>query len=171
MAHDVPSNETIPAVKSRVYIESTIFSYLAARPSRDPIVKAHQIITRQWWDTQREHFDFVISEQVLREIEAGDRGAARRRSDLAAGLSVLDVNDEVMALARRLLLKRIVPEAYIGDATHIAAAAVHGAAYLVTWNCRHIANAELRTAIDTLCRDSGYSPCIICTPEELIVDE
>ncbi|NUM54758.1 MAG: type II toxin-antitoxin system VapC family toxin [Candidatus Hydrogenedentes bacterium] len=158
-------------MKSRVYIESTIFSYLAARPSRDPIIKAHQVITRQWWDTQRKYFKFVISEQVLREIEAGDRAAARRRIELTVGMPVLDVNDEVMALARRLVLKRIVPATFMGDATHIAAATVYGAAYLVTWNCRHIANAELRTAIDRLCRNGGYSPCIICTPEELIVDE
>lgn len=160
-----------PVVKPRVYVESTIFSYLAARPSRDPVVKAHQILTRQWWDTQRARFDFVISEQVLREIEAGDRDAARRRTSLTAGIPVLDVNDEVMALARRLVRKGIVPETYTGDANHIAAATVHGAVYLVTWNCRHIANAELRMAIENMCRDSGYFPCIICTPEELIADE
>lgn len=158
-------------MKPRVYIESTIFSYLAARPSRDPVVKGHQVITRQWWDAQRANFDFVISEQVLREIEAGDRAAARRRSELARGIPVLDLNDEVLKLAQKLVRKGIVPKSYTGDAIHIAVATVHGVAYLVTLNCRHIANAFLRSAIARACGESGYAACTISTPEELMIDE
>ena len=158
-------------MKPRVYIESTIFSYLAARPSRDQIVEAHQIITRQWWETRRQYFDAVVSEAILLEISAGDVDAARRRLEIARSLPSLRVDERVRQLARRLVESGTVPESHTEDATHIAFAAVYGIDYLVTWNCKHIANAAVRPAIEKICWENAYMPCIICTPEELMNHE
>ena len=156
---------------SKVYVESTIISYLAARPSSDPIVKAHQFISEKWWSERRAKFDLVISEQVILEIEAGDPEAAQRRVSLARDIPIVRLNADVEALASRLVRVGAVPATSIEDVTHIAAATVHGAEYLITWNCRHIPNATVRNLIEKTCWESGYVACIICTPEELMTDE
>lgn len=158
-------------MRPKVYVESTIISYLAARPSSDPIVKARQVISQEWWDNRRAQFDLVISEQVILEIEAGDPEAAQRRMGLVRDIPIVRLNADVEALASRLVRARAVPATSIEDATHIAAATVHGAEFLITWNCRHIANATVRSLIEKTCWDSGYVACIICTPEELMSDE
>jgi len=85
-----------------------------------------------------------------------------------AGLALLPTTAEAEQLAEELLRGRAVPESYPDDALHIALSAVNGVQYLVTWNCRHIANAATRSAIERICRDAGYEPPVICTPEELM---
>ena len=158
-------------MRPRVYVESTVISYLAARPSKDPIIESHQLISRKWWNSRRGRFDLIISEQVLLEIEAGDPDAAQRRMDLIRDIPIVRLTDDVEAVAMRLVRAGAVPASSIEDATHIAAAAVHGAEFLLTWNCRHIANAAVRTLIERTCWECGYAACIICTSEELMADE
>jgi hypothetical protein len=154
-------------MKPTVYLETTVVSYLAASPSRDIVVAAHQQITRDWWD-RRDRFELLISQAVLDEASRGDADAAARRMALLAEIPVLTVSDAVIEFAGQLLQRGVVPAKAHSDALHIAVAAVNRIAYLVTWNCTHIANAAVRGKIDGACRSAGLQAPIICTPEELM---
>lgn len=153
-------------MKPRVYIETTVPSYLTAWPSRDLLRAAHQQITREWWD-RRTAFDLFISPLVLVECQAGDPTAAAERLAVLAGLPLLEQTAEVAALAEALVRAVPIPPRAEGDAIHIAAAAIHGMQYLLTWNCNHIANATLRPRIEAVCRAAECEPPLICTPQEL----
>ena len=147
-------------MKSTVYLETTVISYLAASPSRDIVVAAHQQITRDWWD-RRDRFELLISQAVLDEASRGDTDAAARRVALLAEIPVLTVSDAVIEFAEQLLRGRVVPAKAQSDALHIAVAAVNHIAYLVTWNCTHIANAAVRGKIDGACGSAGLQAPII----------
>lgn len=151
----------------KVYVETTVVSYLTAQPSRDIVLAAHQQITREWWQ-RRDRFELFVSEAVLREAAGGDPAAAAQRLAALQGIAVLDVSPAAVGdLARRLVSATAVPERAVVDAVHIAVAAVNGMDYLLTWNCAHIANAATRGKIERECRGAGYAPPVICTPEEL----
>ena len=154
-------------MKASVYVETTIVSYLAARPSRDIIVRAHQELTRRWW-RQRGAFELFASPLVVEDARRGDSAARSRRRRLLRSLPLLEIRDDSRAVARRLLEAGPLPEQAEVDALHIGVTAVHGMEYLVTWNCRHIANARMRPQIEEVIRRSGYEPPILCTPEELL---
>lgn len=150
-----------------VYIETTIVSYLTARPSRDLIVAAHQQLMQEWWEHHRRHFEVFVSQLVVQEAGGGDPEAAQRRLQVLEQLPMLELRDDALALARALVDEGPIPEQSIGDALHIAVATVHGTDFLLTWNCTHMANAAMRNAITSVCRSHGYEPPVICTPEEL----
>lgn len=151
-----------------VYVETSIISYLAARPSRDLIVAARQQVTHTWWRERRPAFDLYVSQVVLDEILAGDPDAAERRAALVAGVPVLDITPEVADLAVALIQRVPLPPRAGADAAHIAAAAYHRIGFLMTWNSTHIANAELRPRVEQVCRETGYPPSVLCTPDELM---
>lgn len=151
---------------SKVYVETSVVSYLTAFPSRDIVVAAHQQITHQWW-AARDKFELYVSEAVLAEASAGDPSAAARRMASVAALPVLAISNEAADLAARLVEAGILPRKAFVDALHVAAAAVHGMDFLLTWNCTHIANARVRAKVEERCRSLGLQPPIICTPEEL----
>ena len=153
-------------MKPRIYLETTIPSYLTAWPSRDLVRAAHQQITREWWERRHEYEPFV-SQLVIRECQAGDPVAAAARLEVLEGLPLLAESEEAESLARDLLDRVPLPDRATADALHIATAAVHGMDYLLTWNCTHIANAAFRGPIEAVCRDAGFEPPTICTPEEL----
>jgi len=153
--------------KAAIYIETSLISYLVARPSRDIIVAAHQQLTSDWWDNQSRNYDLFISQVVLDEARAGDNQEAAKRLAAIQDLPLLEVNGDVIRLAENLVQSNAVPKKAAQDALHIAIACVNGADYLLTWNCKHIANAKMRNKIDKVCRDAGYVPPVICTPEEL----
>ncbi|MBI1745291.1 MAG: type II toxin-antitoxin system VapC family toxin [Acidobacteria bacterium] len=155
-------------MKPKVYIETTIVSYLTSRPSRDLIIAAHQQLTQDWWQNRRTDFDLFISQLVIQESSAGDQPAAQNRLQVLAPLPLLELNLAAQELARAMVTKGPLPEKAGVDALHIAIATVHGMDYLLTWNCRHMANAERQPAIAALCLVSGYAPPVICTPEELM---
>jgi predicted nucleic acid-binding protein len=150
-------------VKNSVYLETSIISYLAARPSRDLIVAAHQQITQDWWEI-RNQWELVISALVISECQAGDTKASERRLSYIQGLFLLRLNDETINLAESLLQGAALPTKAKDDALHIAIAATYEINYLLTWNCKHIANANQRPTIENICRTAGYPPPIICTP-------
>ena len=156
--------------KKTVYLETSVVSYLTNRPSRDLIVAGHQVSTREWWETQRENYDLYVSELVIAEASRGHEEAAQKRLTLLDGISLLRISEEVATFAQTLVERHAIPEVANADAVHVAVAAVHGIHYLLTWNCKHIANAERFDDIATACLDSGYKPPIICTPEELTGD-
>ena len=157
-------------MKPTVYIETTVIGYLASRPRRDVTVAGHQKTTRQWWQTASDRFHLVASRLVVQECLAGDQEAAQDRMNALVNVTLLPTTAEAEQLAQDLIRRRAVPETHPEDALHIALAAAHGIQYLVTWNCRHIANAAVRLAIERACRDAGYEPPVICTPEELLED-
>jgi len=158
-------------VSAKVYIETTIPSYLAARPSRDLLIAAHQQLTREWWDVRRPAFDLYVSEPVLEESAAGDAILARRRLELLADIPVLPLTSAILRLAEALVAEGPIPRKAAADALHIAAATAYGCEYLLTWNCRHIANAEIQRAARWVVRKQGFELPIICTPEELMGGE
>ena len=153
--------------KSKVYIETTIVSYLVASPTADLIQAAHQQATRNWW-AGRNRFDLFVSRAVIAEAERGAHDAAARRVEALRGIPNLQFGRNVAALAGRLMQSGTLPPKARLDAAHVAVAAVNGMDYLLTWNLRHLANATIRGKIEGVCRDAGTVPPIICTPEELM---
>jgi hypothetical protein len=151
----------------KVYLETTIVSYLTGLPGRDVVLTAHQQLTSEWWQG-RHRFDLYVSEAVLQEAAGGDPGAAARRMAALQGISVLEVTAAVAELARALVAGHAVPITAAVDAVHIAVAALHGMDFLLTWNCTHIANAVTRGRIEHVCRRAGLVSPVICTPEELM---
>lgn len=155
-------------MKSSVYIETTIPSYLTAWRSPELVMAANQEATRKWWDESRAKFELFISQLVIGEISNGDPEAVKRRIAVVENLPELTLTDKAEALAAKLLLGAALPQKATADALHIAIATVHGMDYLLTWNCTHIANAIMRPKIESICRAAGYEPPVICTPPELV---
>lgn len=153
--------------KATVYLETSVLSYLTSRPSRDLIVAGHQAVTRDWWERRRADFSLFVSQPVLDESAAGDPDAAARRLDALQGIEVLEVTDDAVDFAAQLIQQSIVPEKAAIDALHVALACTNGIHYLLTWNCKHIANAERFEGIAMSCVAHGYKAPIICTPDEL----
>jgi hypothetical protein len=156
------------ATKPKVYLETTIPSYLTSRPSRDLVIAGHQQITREWWERCRGRFQFFISQLVLDEASCGDPSAASERLKAIESFPMLDVAPEVEIVASGILASRLIPTKAAIDAAHIAIAAVHGMDFLVTWNCVHIANAVIAKAVAKICSGYGFECPVICTPEELL---
>ena len=154
----------------RVYIETTISSYLAAWPSRDLLQAARQQITHEWWNNQRQKYDLCISQIVLDEAAAGDADAAQRRLPFLQALPLLDLTEAVNDVAKALMNSGLLPPKATRDAVHIAVSSVHGVDILLTWNCRHIANAAIMKELGTIVAGCGYEMPIPCTPEELLGD-
>jgi hypothetical protein len=155
-------------MRKRVYLETTIFSYLAGRPSRDLVTAAHQQVTWDWWTHRRKLFDLFISEVVEREVGAGDPQAASRRMGFIEGLQVLDVSDDAGTLAEAIIQAELLPGRAAQDALHLGIAVYYGMDYLLTWNCRHLANAELVEPLGSLLKSRGFKLPVVCTPEELM---
>ena len=155
-------------MKPTVYIETSVVSYLAARPSNDIRAAANQNITADWWDNRRNDFDLYISEFVIAEASRGNEDAAARRMKALEGIIELQVTEDVRDLARSLINNGSLPIKAELDAFHVAVAAVNGINYLLTWNCTHIANAVMRPKIESVCRSHGFEPSVICTPSELL---
>jgi len=153
---------------ARVYIETTFVSYLTARPSRDLVIAGHQQITHDWWDTRRGSYELCASLLVLQEAQAGDAQAAKERLEVLATMTMLETKNEALALAKEPVQAGALPATADDDALHIAVAATQGVGYLLTWNCRHMANAVMRPLIESVCANKGYKAPIICTPEELL---
>ena len=155
-------------MKPRAYIETTVISYLTARPSRDVIVAGHQQVTDEWWRMRRLDFDLFASQLVWDEAEAGDQEASQKRLAALESVGMLEITEEALSLAKELVEKGPLPPRAAEDAIHIAVAVINGMDYLLTWNCSHLANAAMRSKIDRICRARGYEPTVICTPEELL---
>jgi hypothetical protein len=150
---------------------TSLLSYLAARPSNNLIVAGQQALSRQWWELRRSQYRLCISELVTDEAARGNPEAAKRRLDLAAGLQLLELDDESDRLTEEIIEDGTIPEKAAADAAHIAVATRHGMDYLLTWNCRHIANAVILRHLAELVSRQGYELPIICTPYELFGED
>lgn len=156
-------------MKPKVYLETTIPSLLTAWPSRDLIVAADQQTTRRWWETRRGQFQLFISEFVLDEAGQGDKDAAAQRLQVLAECELLKATEEVRSLTLALLDAGLIPRKAVADAAHIAVAAVHGMDFLLTWNCRPIANAMIGDRVRAVCAQHACKSPTICTPHELMI--
>ena len=154
-----------------VYVETTIPSLYVARPSGQLVEAARQRLTRIWWDQHRSDYELVCSQTVLDECERGETQMAARRIALLDSVPLLDLSPEVLAISRQLVDREIIPMKAADDAVHIAVASVHEVDYLLTWNCKHIANPHNQRRISDCLSDHGYRSSVICTPEELIGDD
>lgn len=156
-------------MKPRVYVETTIVSYLVGWLNRrDLYVASNQEYTRQWWSERRGAFDLYASAVVVREARDGTPELAAARLKYVRELRLLEINFAAEQLKNDLLAQAALPAKAELDALHIAIAAVHGLDYLVTWNCRHIANAVTLPKVYSICRRAGYEPPFVCTPPELM---
>lgn len=155
-------------MKRTIYLETSVISYRVARPSRDIVVLARQEITTEWWDGVLPHLDAFVSPVVLDEIAGGDQQAQALRLQLVADMPPLAVDERIIVLAEAISEQIRLPERAQADAYHIAIPAVHGIDYLVTWNCKHIANAFILRKIERIVQTMGYTMPVVCTPEELM---
>ena len=157
--------------KKTVYVETSVVSYLTARPSNDLLVAAWQKVTVDWWDVQRNRFDLYTSGITIDEAGRGNSDAASRRLETLSDISILTVTEAVAELSRAFLDKKAIPARALNDlndSLHIAVSAVHGIDYLLTWNFRHIDNAEIKPVIRRICIMYGHTSPEICTPQELM---
>jgi len=158
-------------IMKSVFIETTIPSYLVARISRDIVQAARQELTMEWWSAHRRRYKLFTSQIVLDEVGRGERDLAKKRVELLTAIPLLDIHDIVIRLAEDLVAKSVLPQKDADDALHIACAAAHRMDFLLTWNCRHIANPHNQRGIRACLAEQGFEMPVICTPEELIEDE
>ena len=154
-----------------VYIESSVISYLTARPSRDLVIAGHQAVTAEWWNERRLRYNVYISPLVVQEVSAGDASAAEERLRVIADIPSVTIAAEAESLASALLTSNAVPANSARDALHVAIAATQGIDYLITWNFRHINNASTRTMVVNVVSDFGLVCPVLCSPEELMGED
>lgn len=154
--------------KPRLYLETTIPSYLTAWPSRDPEIAADQQTTKDWWQSRRQEFELFISEFVWTECAGGDAAAAKERLTALEEVPWLDDLPEIDELAAEFMSSGAMPERAATDALHIAFSAVHEMDYLLTWNCKHIFNGEIIKVVRRICHMRGYPFPDILTPKQLM---
>jgi hypothetical protein len=158
-------------IMQKVYIETSIFSYLTSNPSRNILAAAWQSLTVEWWEKRSKDFDLFVSELVHEEASRGDSQASAKRIAAMNGIPHLQVTDEVVSLAKILIASDLLPQKATADALHLAVSTIHNMDFLLTWNCRHLDNAEIKSKARRLLTTKGYSLPEICTPQELIGDE
>lgn len=154
-------------MKSKVYIETSVLSYLSGRLSRDVVVVGRQEITREMWPLLTTQYDCYVSALVREEIERGDPEAASGRLANLDGIAVLTISDDARTLARAMIETHLVPSRFPEDALHIAIAAVHGMDYVLTWNFKHLNNVQTKGKIADFIEECGYGPPLVCSPDEL----
>lgn len=155
-------------MKPTVYIETSVVSYYVSRPSRDVIALAHQEITRNWWDERLSNFRACISPIVIEEAQQGDEQQAKKRLEILSDFEILEANKKVEELTTHYMKELILPHKAIRDAAHLAFACFYDIDFLVSWNCGHIANAEIIRSLAKINEKAKLPIPTICTPEELL---
>ena len=156
--------------KYKLYLETTIPSYIAARPSRDIVVLAHQQITQDWWDNCKEGYEMYISQIVIEEIISGDPSVANERFSLIEDFHVLDLTNDIEKLTSEYMEYFNFPKHTLRDAFHLAFSVGYEMDILLTWNCKHLANEAIRKKLRTYNESRGLTVPSICTPEELLTN-
>lgn len=154
-----------------VYIETSIVSYLRQKPSSQVVAAARQILTHRWWNQHRLDYELVASQYVIDEASVGDTLLARERLESLEGVPLLPITPEVPQIAQRMMALGVLPQKAQVDALHNFLVAHHRIQYLLTWNCKHIANARILPRIHDMLTEMGIPIPIICTPEEMLGDE
>jgi hypothetical protein len=155
-------------MKKRIYVETTVVSYLTAKPSRDIMIAGHQNATRELWPDLSTKYETYVSALLFEEAKRGDQGQAQARLMAIQSFPMLDIDDEARSPAERIILLKGVPAEYPEDALHIAVAAVNGMEIIITWNFAHLNNPFTRKAVREIVEGEGYQCPEICSPEELL---
>lgn len=151
-----------------IYIETSILGYLTARSTDNLILAANIKVTQDWWNTCRSLFTLYSSEIVQDESARGDTEIADQRLNLLQSLMFLDLTEEAVDLAQEFLKQSNLPPKASNDTLHMALATVYGLNYLLTWNCKHMANAQIQRKLSQISSELGYELPVICTPYELM---
>jgi hypothetical protein len=154
-------------MKPRIYVETSVISYLTARPSSNVLLFARQQFTRELWDLQSDRFEAWLSPLVLDEASHGDANAAAIRLQVCQGLPELEITDEAKAFAQQLIDTGAVPPTEPEDALHIALATVHAMDYIASWNFAHMVGPAAKFKLQNKISALGHKPPIIATPEEI----
>ena len=154
--------------KRTVYIETSVVSYLTSRPTGDLLAAAWQKITLDWWETRRSRYELYTSGVTVEEARRGNPDAGARRLNALSSIPVLPITQAAVDLSKELFQGGALPAKAGNDALHVAVSAVHGVDYLLTWNCRHLDNAEIKPIVRRVCALQGYICPEICTPQELM---
>ncbi|MEQ1605982.1 MAG: type II toxin-antitoxin system VapC family toxin [Pyrinomonadaceae bacterium] len=157
--------------KPKLYIETSILSYLTARRSRDLFIEANQRLAAEFWNNHRKRFQLFVSDIVIREISRGDAVMAKLRLEAAKGIPLIEADDHARKMAGEIIRRGILPEKAFIDASHIAVCCVHEIDFLLSLNFRHIANAFIHRRIEDVCKEFGYEPPVICTLEQILEKE
>ena len=157
-------------MQQKIYLETSVISYLVARPSKNIVVAAHQTSTSDFWDRLGD-YDAFVSDIVIQEASKGDETQSKRRCQIINDFQVLKIDDEAKKLARKILIAKIIPEKCPEDALHIAVAASNGMDVIVTWNFKHINNPFIRKRIRQIVEENGFVCPEICSPEEFLGGE
>ena len=159
------------SIKKSIYIETSVISYLTAKPNRDLIITARQQITRNWWEDIRQKFEAYISTYVIDEISQGDTLASKSRLQAIYGFNLLPASGEIENLAKQYFKKMKIPEHAMYDCLHLACGVLNGMDIIVSWNFKHIANPVIRQVLREINQKLGFETPEITTPEELIEGE
>jgi hypothetical protein len=154
-------------VKPKVYVETSIFSALVGRPTRNVELAGRQQSTRNWWQTDADSFLLFASEIVQLEAREGDREMAKRRLEYISTIPRLSNTGESEWIAETILNAGILPTKAKTDALHVGIATAHSLNYVVSWNLRHLANAPIYQRVSRHLVALGYNPPVICTPIQL----
>ena len=154
-------------MKPRVYVETSVISYLTARPSRDLMLLARQQFTREFWSQRDTHYDAWISPLVIDEVSQGDPQAAAARLQACGALVMLEISSQAQAFAEELIAKGAVPPSEPEDALHIALATVCEMTYIASWNFAHLVGPAAKFKLQSKIKELGYKPPLIATPEEI----
>ncbi len=153
--------------KAKVYIETSIPSfYHSSRTSIQALAWREQ--TRRWWDEFRDEYEVFTSEAVLAELARAPRGRAEPRLRLLDGIPILAINQRLERVANTYVEGLLMPSVPGTDALHVAFASVYAMDFLLTWNCRHIANANKAKHLAVLNKRMGLRIPSMVTPYTLV---
>lgn len=152
----------------RIYVETSVISYLTSRPSRDLLIAARQEATREWWEKRGTAFEAITSSMVLKEVAAGNPEAASRRLAICQSLPEWPIEAESEELAERLITTGAVPATEQEDALHIALATIAQVDYIATWNFAHMVSPAAKYRLQKHIEQLGFTPPLLATPEELL---
>jgi predicted nucleic acid-binding protein len=156
-------------MKPTVYIETSIPSFYHENRTSIAAV-ARREWTRTWWNTQRSNFEVFTSEAVYSELEKAPKPKQEQCLELLNGIALLQIEEEVATIVETYIAHKIMPQNALGDALHLAITSYYECDYLLTWNCRHIANASKFVHIERINEMLGLFTQRLITPLELLGD-
>jgi predicted nucleic acid-binding protein len=151
-------------------VETSVFSLLVARPSKDALIAERQRLTRLWWMERADDFELFVSSLVAVEARAGDASMAQQRLAYIHSVEELPIEANAIRVSKELLRSGILPAKCADDAMHLAVAATSRMDFLATWDMRHLANKSIQDRAKRFLQNIGYAAPIVCTLANLFGD-
>lgn len=152
----------------QVYLETTIQSYLVSKESRDIIVLGHKELTKEWWLKNKNKYELFVSEIVIDEISQGNPDLIKERLEIIKEIKALKLTNEIENIASKYMEFFNFPDKLVRDIYHVSYCVFYNIDFLLTWNCKHIANAHFKIQLEKLNNKLKLYTPMICTPEELL---